>query len=278
MWFTLVTRTERLAATIEPIRSGKAMAEENTDVSEDPIVEAVAKALYDHQVGEARQQIDEFDFDADDMEDLFIRLVDETETAQVLIFFSYLDDRMKAIITANMVNVESTTAKERLFGLNGPLSTFNTRTLMAFHLGWLSPDLKQMLDAFRRIRNAFGHKAFKVSFEDQEIIDEWARIDINVMNVLERVIPQIADFPAYGVGELPRSRERLCTLALLANRTFEELIVLPAARSFMVSPNDICKDFDNRPELITRLSKASAGAIIRSIQREGSEVPSLDDF
>lgn len=251
---------------------------ESKDGLHEAAIEAAAKALYDHQVGEAKRQIDAFNFDADDMEDLFVRLVDESETAQVLIFFSYLDDRMKAIISANMIHIESSAAEERLFGLTGPLSTFNTRTLMAFHLGWLSPKQKKFLDALRGIRNAFGHKAFKISFEDQEIADLWARIDINTKNVLENIIPELGDFPAYGIEELPASRERLCRLALLAHRTFEELIVLPVARSLKVSPIDICKNFDDRPELLRRLSKASARAMIRSIQREGSEVASLDDL
>jgi hypothetical protein len=248
------------------------------DESNEAIVEQVAKALYDHQVSEAKRQVDEFDFEAEDMEDLFIRLVDESETAQILIFFSYLDDRVKAIISAKLIHIENRTAEERLFGLNGPLSTFNTRTLMAFHLGWLSPKQKKRLDALRRIRNAFGHKAFKISFEDQEIVDLWARIDINTANILETVTPELCDFPVYGIKELPAPRERLCRFAVLANRTFEELIVLPVARSLKVSPNDICRDFDSKPDMLKRLSEASARAILRSIQRDGSEVASLDNL
>lgn len=257
---------------------GERALSESKDKPHETMVETVAKALYDHQVSEAKRQVDEFDFDANDMEDLFIRLVNESETAQILIFFSYLDDRMKAIISAKLIHIENSADEERLFGLNGPLSTFNTRTLMAFHLGWLSPKQKKMLDALRRIRNAFGHKAFKISFEDQEIVDLWARIDINTTNIFENVIPELGDFPVYGIKELPASRERLCRFAVLANRTFEELIVLPVARSLKVNPNDICKDFDDRPELLIRLSKASARAVLRSIQREGSEVASLDDL
>lgn len=253
------------------------MAEKKASAAES-MREKVAKAIYGETVRQASHYIDEIDFSADDMEDLFLRLIDESETAQVLIFFSYLDDRMRAILRANMAHMGSSAADERLFGLNGPLATFNTRTLMAFHLGWLSSSVKRMLDAIRKIRNEFGHNAFKVSFKDQVIIKQWNRIEIDLKGVLEDTIPEMRSFPAYSFDDLPAPRERLCKLALLADRTFKDLIVLPTATSFRVRPIDICKDFDNQPELIKRLQKASAAALIRSIQIEGTEVTSLDEF
>jgi hypothetical protein len=68
--------------------------------------------------------------------------------------------RMQQIIEQQLEHLATQAAKERLFGNNGPLGTSSSRTLMACHLGWLSPDRVERLDAFRKIRNIFAHEAF----------------------------------------------------------------------------------------------------------------------
>lgn len=240
------------------------------------VVEAVAKALYQTAVASAKEEIESVSFEVGDIEELFVRLTLESEIAQVLIFQSYLDDRMKSLIITHMFHLDSNNVRERLFGISGPLSTFNTRILIAFHLGWLSPSTKKMLDALRQVRNAFGHD-FKMTFDHPKIIDLWRSIEIDVEAVMENGSPPDS-FPAYRYEELPESRKRLCQLTILAQNVFEDLMVLPRALLHRINPHDIVFNFDDSPQAINKIRMEVARAFLRSIQKEGTVVDSLDDL
>jgi hypothetical protein len=56
------------------------------------LVESVAQAIYMSQVDIARKELEKTTFDLSDFPEIFGRLSQESETAQVLIFGSYLED------------------------------------------------------------------------------------------------------------------------------------------------------------------------------------------
>jgi hypothetical protein len=218
-------------------------------------IERVAKALYNHQVGEARRRIDLIHFEADDIHDLAVKLVSESETVQILIFYSYLDDRIQNLLTHQMVAIDSAKARDQLFGINGPLSTFNARTLLAYHLEWLSKEQKLRLDAFRKVRNEFAHRAFKVSISDPIVAQQLSLIDYDVRMIIGRSF-DAAQYRLDGLNSL------LCKLIFLAFRTFEELLIFPTAKAFQVEPSSICPTFNEQPDIIRRIARAMAKAII----------------
>jgi hypothetical protein len=173
----------------------------------------VAKALYDHHVKSAREQIEKMPFDPEEVEELVRKLRLESQTAQVLIFFSYLDDRIQQLISLQLRSNTSKTELDRLFGAMGPLSTFSNRVLIAYHLGWLSTSNREKLDAFRRIRNEFAHRAFKVQIDDPLLAPHLATLDFDIPAMIEKT----------GEPESARYRALLCQLVMLALNTFKEL-------------------------------------------------------
>jgi hypothetical protein len=54
----------------------------------------VAQAIYGVQINTAREVVNRIAIDAKDLPELFTRLQTESETAQVLIFASYLEDKV----------------------------------------------------------------------------------------------------------------------------------------------------------------------------------------
>ena len=205
----------------------------------DAEVEAAAKAMYEFNLKAACDAIDRLSFDPMEVPTFVNNLKDESETAQVLIFYSYLDDRVKSIIALHMHDLTSQTAQDKLFGTNGPLNTFSSRILLSYHLGWLTVDQKERLEAFRKVRNEFAHRAFQVDFKTPTIASHVARLDYTSTGLFERLsksVPRIAVHPTV-----------LANLVLLALKTFEQLLVFPIAKTFHVDPYSI---INKRPALL----------------------------
>ncbi|MDE2384810.1 MAG: hypothetical protein KGO53_09330 [Alphaproteobacteria bacterium] len=58
------------------------------------MIEAGAKAMYAATISRALDKLAKLNFEADDLPNIFASLFDERETGQVLIFGSYLEDRV----------------------------------------------------------------------------------------------------------------------------------------------------------------------------------------
>jgi hypothetical protein len=139
----------------------------------------------------------------------------------------------------------------------GPLSTFSSRILIAYHLGWLRSEQKAKLDAFRKLRNEFAHRAFKVSITDESMK---ALVD----NLGKNFPTFIASIHHPDAHNLKCIDELLCKLVFLAHLTFTDLLVLPAAIRFQVSPRDIAPSFDEQPELLKNMARAISRALLLS--------------
>jgi DNA-binding MltR family transcriptional regulator len=221
----------------------------------------VAKAIYDVGVRNAREQIDRLSFELEEIENLVQRLRNESQTAQVLIFFSYLDDRIQALMMLQLRADQSSTEISRLFGANGPLSTFNNRVLLAFHLGWITPENRAKLDAFRKIRNEFAHRAFKVRIDDPSLAQHLAILDFNISDMMRSV----------GVSEPEAFSSLLCQLVMLALYTFKDMLVLPTSKAMQVGPADVAGNLDDSPALLKRVSLTLSGALLLAAGRSLAE-------
>ena len=92
----------------------------------------------------------------------------ESDRGRVLISCSYLDDLMRQILLAFLV--ERDNSKRLVDGFNAPLGTFSTRTSAAYALGLISEREFKEIDILRRIRNRFAHD-LRASFDVQDVKD-----------------------------------------------------------------------------------------------------------
>jgi hypothetical protein len=200
----------------------------------------------------AKEAVDRLSFDCTGMDDFMFGLARESETAQVLIFHSYLDDRMQQLIEQQLEHLDTQAAKDRLFGNNGPLGTSSSRTLMAYHLGWLSSERVDRLDAFRKIRNIFAHEAFRTTMTDPRVAAQLARVDYDIDEIMK-------SSPLSRVTRSKNGSYVLAKLVMLAFHTFGDLMVLPAAKEFGVSRKEILDE--PWPKLLKDLEAAFSQAL-----------------
>jgi len=92
----------------------------------------------------------------------------ESPRGAILVACSYLDEQLKAIIEAFLV--EDTETSQLLEGFNDPLGMFSSRIAIAHSLGLISDKERDDCNTLRKIRNQFAH-SHRVSFEDQKIMD-----------------------------------------------------------------------------------------------------------
>ncbi|WP_157785400.1 MltR family transcriptional regulator [Sinorhizobium fredii] len=240
-------------------------------MSKNSPVQRVADALFKEAIARARREVDALQFDVSDMPDVFHRLTRESETAQVLVFGSYLEDRISSLIKVRMRHLESKNAESALFGPTGPLATFGGRTLLAYHLGWLSADTKQKLDCFRKIRNEFAHRAFKASFSDQPIQSLFKKIEYNPERMLDVISEALEDLDDRHIiianEELTTEKRSLCNLAYLAEHVFRDLITRPIAIANRVPDFTLVGEYDDAPKLIQDLYRNLARSLMFIIHR-----------
>ncbi|MEI9421501.1 hypothetical protein O7A70_10015 [Mesorhizobium sp. Cs1299R1N1] len=220
-------------------------------------LDAAVKAMYDHQVGVAKTAVDQTKFDSSAMPNIFRRLHTESETSQVLVVSSYIEDRVTNLFQNQLIDLGSEAAKERIFGSNGPLGTFGGRITMAYHLGWLTKGTVDRLNNFRKVRNIFAHRAFSASYSDQRVRDLFVPL-VKALDLFDTtsVVAAIEVDNRQGVRRIAEATEPeryLCSLALLSGDVFRELLVMPEAVRHRVSPRDIASNFDAQPQVLAEL-------------------------
>jgi hypothetical protein len=92
----------------------------------------------------------------------------ESDRGRVLIACSYLDELMRRILLAFLIERDGT--KRLVEGFNAPLGTLSTRTAAAYAMGLLSEREFKECETLRRIRNRFAHDVH-ASFDAQDIRD-----------------------------------------------------------------------------------------------------------
>jgi len=58
---------------------------------------------------------------------------------------------------------------DSLFGINRPMSTFDSKIRMAYAFGIIGPEMRWNLDVIRSVRNAFAHSQIPITFETKEV-------------------------------------------------------------------------------------------------------------
>ncbi|ASZ51792.1 putative mannitol operon repressor domain protein [Vibrio parahaemolyticus] len=100
-----------------------------------------------------------------------LRLIQaESDRGAVLVAASMLEDSLKRLIAAKLA--PSFTKKDLLFSEgNAPLGTFSSRIEIAYRLGLITIETKELLSIFKKVRNDFAHQVKVDSFELPKVKD-----------------------------------------------------------------------------------------------------------
>ena len=82
-----------------------------------------------------------------------------------------LERKLRALFTKG-----NSRNRQRLFDLNGPFSSFASKILAAYTIGWIDSDVFHDLELLRKIRNKFAHTIDVKHFEDvavKKLINEF---------------------------------------------------------------------------------------------------------
>lgn len=222
------------------------------------LVEGVAKAIYEQQVQQAKKRIDEKTFDSTEIVSLFARLKNESDTAHVLIVSSFIESAMSDIMKQSMEHIKTKDDIECVFGSNAPLSTFGNRITLAYYLGWIEKNTRDRLNDFRKIRNEFAHRAYKITYADSKIESKFAPLLADLEKITKIIMPIIRSEPTEyrytDPTEMDNSKRYICSMCVLIYNVVKDLLVLPECVSLRVDPNDLV-NYESGPRIISALSK-----------------------
>jgi len=95
-------------------------------------------------------------------------MLEESDRARVLLAIMWMDSFLTCRLRNDFAK-GNRDARERLFSPTGPLSSFATKTDIAFCAGWISPDLHHDMHLLRRIRNDCAHSLDFPGLNDNEL-------------------------------------------------------------------------------------------------------------
>jgi hypothetical protein len=232
-------------------------------MSDEKMVESVAKALYMHSLLEAKKAIDAHGFDASDLVEISKKISNESMTAKVIVFGSYIEEKTIDLMKLHLERFNSKEEEDCIFGFNGPLGSFSSRINMAYYLGWLSEKERKNLHSFRKIRNAFAHEAYKISPSDPKIASKISNISIDIYKEIEAINEGI--YPNKLDCNLSFDQEFLFKMIYVAGNAFTDFLVGPASRSFRVDNRSFFITYDGMPETIKNIKINMATALLHIV-------------
>jgi hypothetical protein len=236
----------------------------------DEMVAAGAKAMYQAKVSRVQKIIAETNFEIVELPDIFVKLQSESETAQILIFSSFLEDKIEQLLRFQLKEKRSAVDDAAMFSGNGPLGTFSNRIMVAHQLGWLRDENKRRINLFRKLRNEFAHAAYRVSFSDAKIVSYFGNLKGDLEGFIARVGPLAksqANLVLFDVDEIDLKTKYLCWLAILAHSVCMDLLLLPKCLAFEVDPADV-SNTKTAPDVITDITRAMIGTLFHLIGTE----------
>jgi hypothetical protein len=153
------------------------------------------------------------------------------------------------------------------------LSSFGNRISLSYHLGWLSQSQKEKLDAFRKIRNEFAHRALKVKFSDHKISHLFNIIDYDVLSFINIIRNakteegERVDGDMIAINDMTKEILNLCTMVLLIMYTYLEYLLLPVALSFKVDSADLRSSFDHGDNPVMNLNRSVAETFLELLRK-----------
>jgi DNA-binding MltR family transcriptional regulator len=93
----------------------------------------------------------------------------QTDRGAAIIAAAVIEDVLKHLISARLVELSSKRKKALFDESNGPLSNLSSKIELGFALGLFNEERRDSLHLIRKVRNTFAHKMHPISFEDPHI-------------------------------------------------------------------------------------------------------------
>lgn len=180
--------------------------------------------------GRFYKAIDRHGFELNELPALASRLRSESQTGQVLIMSSYLEDRFEHLMGVQLRDVGSKKKRDQVFGSNGPLSTFGSQVTLCYQLGWLSDAGMRRLRCFKSIRNKFAHDAYRASYSDQDVRRWFEPLEEDLFGFYRSA----SGFATAGsslkdLDLLSDDERKICSMVLALAYTCLDLLIYPEA-------------------------------------------------
>jgi len=149
--------------------------------------------------------------------DAFLReFQDESDRGSALLGAILLDERLRKILEAFLVNSDS--SKRLLSGFNAPLQSFWSRTEAAHAPGLVSDDEYDNLSLVRNIRNEFAHHSHGLTFNSEGVSSLCRNLTAGFIIKREEASREEGEQEAREVfGDSPRIRHQQAMITLLAH-------------------------------------------------------------
>lgn len=108
---------------------------------------------------------DQEPLDIRDLQRLYDTFREETDRGAAIVGAAYLDESLKELIAAFLV--DKVDEADKLLGR--PLSSFWSRIVASYCMGLISDDECADLDTIRDVRNLFAHEGRQMAFEEPDI-------------------------------------------------------------------------------------------------------------
>src|SRR5438128_3939100 len=128
-------------------------------------------------------RIPEVEILSEESRQLYDVLNNESDLACVLIATSYLDNALATLLKRHLI--ESSVVNRVLESPRGPLSSFASRSDLAYCLGLISKGLRKNLEIIGQIRNTFAHSYLSLELANPEVCKQ---IDSLIPYTIHRTI------------------------------------------------------------------------------------------
>ena len=92
----------------------------------------------------------------------------ESDRGATILASVWIDKLLERKLNALFTEGNSST-RRKLYDLNGPFSSFSSKVLAAYSLGWIDSEIFDDINLVRKIRNKFAHELHGIDLESPKI-------------------------------------------------------------------------------------------------------------